>query len=161
MNDVAMTGVGGYHTLGGVQLHLTPLTPRDFAEARIFLRSITPDPMEGIVEQCNALHDSEVAKKLIDKAYEAREKWGSLSSTDGKMWANSPDGTAFFLYRQTRKHHPEITMEWLTAECRQVGLKAYEAIQEAIARISGLTKSNPTKGTTLKQRKQLKKRKTK
>lgn len=147
--DVSMAAVGGYYTVGGIKLHLTPLTPEDYAEARAHLKSLSADPMDGIEDRCNKLH-VEVAKVLIKEAFNASQERGSLSSTEGRQWATGPDGAAFFLYRQTRMHHPEITMEWCVSECKKMDMKMFTALQEAIADISGFQKPNPSKRTNRK-----------
>ena len=64
MNDLGVFAIGGYHTIDGVQYHLTPLTAADFAEARAFIRTLSPDPMEGVVDMCNALASQETGKAL-------------------------------------------------------------------------------------------------
>lgn len=140
--------------LEGTKLHLTPLTPEDYAEARAYVRTLDPDPLNGIIEICNQMHP-EVAKVLALEAFRSRERWGSLTEGPGASWVGSAEGTAFLMYRRSRRHHPELTQEWFLNALISKSDKFIYDLQNKIVELSGLTK-NPTttpKPLTKKKRK--------
>lgn len=137
MNLELAAGVGGFVTLGDTTYQCTPLTLEDFGLAQAYLKSKTPDPMEGIAEMCKDLH-VEVAKVLVKEAFAARQKWGSLESPEGLKWASSADGLAFFIFRQTRKHHHEVTLEELKIKCNELEHQVISSVMKQLAEISGL-----------------------
>lgn len=135
--------VGGYVTLGDTTYQCTPLTLEDFGLAQAYRKSKTPDPMEGIAEICNSLH-VDVAKVLAVEAYRSREKWGALDTDEGKRWVASADGLSFFLYRQTRKHHPDVTLEELQMKCAELESSMIMKVFSKLEEISGGLPRNPT-----------------
>lgn len=143
MNILSAFAIGGVTKVGDREFHFTPLSVGDLGEARVIIRTLTPDPMEGIVEICNQLHP-EVAKVLISEARAARDQWGSLTSGPGASWAGTIDGCAFFMHRCTRKHHPELTMEDCANILYDIGEVKREALMQTLAEMSGLS-SNPTR----------------
>jgi hypothetical protein len=155
MNLEHAAGVGGYIKLGDAEYRCAPLTLEDFAEAQAYLKSRTPDPMEGIAEICNSVH-VDVAKVLASEALALRQKWGSLDSDAGLRWVASADGLAFFLFRQTRKYHPELTHEEIKTKCIELEAHVISSVFEKIQDISGLSK-NPTQ--RVKRRPPVKKKK--
>lgn len=137
MNFQHATGVGGFVTLGEKTYQCTPLCLEDFALASAYLKAKTPDPMEGIADICKEL-PVEVAKVLVTEAYNARREWGSLDTAEGRRFCMSADGLSFFLFRQTRKHHPDVTLEQLQLECRELEAHIIESVLGRIAELSGL-----------------------
>lgn len=144
MNLDHAAGVGGYVTLGETTYHCTPLTLEDFGEAQAYLKARTPDPMEGIVDICNAL-PVEVAKVLAQDAYKARQSWGSLDSPEGLRWLASADGLAFFIFRQTRRHHPEVTMDEIKVKCVELEAHVISQVFGKLEELSGLVRNPPSR----------------
>jgi hypothetical protein len=156
MTDLESFAIGGFIELDGTKLHLTPLTALDFAEARAFVRSLSEDPMNGMVEVSNSLHP-EVAKVLMTEVYRSREKWGSLTEGFGAMWASGWEGQAFFLYKASRTHHSDLTHDWFKAAVMRHSEKQREEVMNRLADISGLT---PDPTSTPKPTAKKKKRRT-
>lgn len=144
MNIQQAANLGGFITLGGRELHFTPLCLNDYGLAQAHLKTHTRNPLEGIEETANKLHP-EVAKVLINRAYDAYEKWGSLDTEEGKRWCASADGLAFFAFQMTRRHHPDVTMEWLKEECAKLENEMLSEIFTKVAEISSLQKNPPTR----------------
>lgn len=161
MNLEHAAQVGGYVKLGDLELQCTPLVLEDFAAAQAYLKSKTPDPMEGIADICNAIRDKDVASSLAKEAFNARRSWGSLDTDEGRRWCASADGLSFFLFRQTRKHHPEITQDVLKMKCAELEFSMITEVLERLQEISGGVPENPPKGTTRRPLPKRKKRKRK
>lgn len=153
-SDLDAFAIGGFAEIGGLKLHLTPLTAEDMAEARAYVRSLTANPMEGVVEVCNSVHP-EVAKVLMAEAFREKQKWGSLTEGFGANWAGGWEGQAFFLFRSSRKYHPELTKEQCDSLAFKDTQEKRDAFMQKLADLSGLL-PDPTKTpkpTTQKKRK--------
>jgi hypothetical protein len=133
-------GLGTYIELGGRKLMLTPLLPEDFALAKEYIKSKTPNPLEEMRQQIQGLPEA-VQVKLAEKAYEAYERWGSITTIQGKDWANSVDGVAFFLHRSISKVHAEVTHDWVIQQMAEASLKKLREMMAKIDQASGL--ANP------------------
>lgn len=130
-------GVGPAIEMDGRKIHLMPWSIDDFAMARAHLRSVLPDPFEGLQEQIKDLHP-EVQKAIGLKAYDDRRRLGELNTPAGREYFQSTPGFAFFLWRSAVKTVPDLTYDRMLAwvkekEAEVVGYvsRLMEDLQEA------------------------------
>lgn len=116
-----MTRVGPTVDFNGRRITLGVWNISDFAAARSHLRSVLPDPLDGIADAIGKL-PAAIGEKLAMQAYEDRKRLGDLDSNAAKEYFGTPAGIAFWIWRAMLHADAEITYEavvaWLVREYR-------------------------------------------
>lgn len=130
------TGVGPTGEYKGTRIPFMPWDGEDVALMRSRLRSVLPDPMNGLQDLIKDLHP-EVQKAVAIQAYNDRKALGQLNTPAAREYFMTPDGMAFLLWLSIRKTLPQESFDQVLAWTKEQGEKFRSDLLEKLQDASG------------------------
>lgn len=96
--------------LAGKDYKMSPLTLRDFGTIEQHLLTKRPNILKEVAAACSDLPE-DIAKQLMDRAYEDAKKGNTIPAAEVAEWVDSFDGMCFSIWLSLSKEHKDITQD--------------------------------------------------
>lgn len=131
-------GIESTITIGGKNYKLSRFTRENWRAFLKFCRQVLPDPIEIASRNIDRL-PTELANRLLDKAYEDSKVFLSIGSPGVLDVMNSLEGLAYLFWLLLREFQPDMTEEQAADLCfAYVQEHGQEALDSRIAEASGI-----------------------